>query len=61
LLQGGLVSTFPTATYAGLPVLGFAAISYNNNVIVVSGKNVQSTYDSSYAHRVSTSVTTPTP
>jgi hypothetical protein len=57
------VSTFssPSATYAGLPVVGFAAQAYNNNVIVVNGKNVQSTYGADFAHRFSTSITTLVP
>ena len=47
----------PAATYSGLPVVGFAVVSYNNNVIVVNGKNVQSTYGADFAHRTTTSIT----
>jgi hypothetical protein len=44
------------ATYSGLPVVGFAVQSYNNNVIVVGGKNVQSTYGADFAHKTNTSI-----
>ena len=61
-LLGGITTSFPgSATYAGLPVVGFAVQSYNNNVIVVNGKNVQSTYGADFAHRFDTRVTTPAP
>ncbi len=56
LLNGGQTSFPGSATYSGLPVVGFAVQSYNNNVIVVGGKNVQSTYGADFAHRFSTSV-----
>jgi hypothetical protein len=52
----GFFST-PSATYAGLPVVGFAVVSYNNNVIVVNGKNIQSTYGADFAQRTSTLIT----
>ena len=61
-LLGGITTSFPgSATYAGLPVVGFAVQSYNNNVIVVNFKNVQSTYGADFAHRFDTRVTTPAP
>ena len=44
------------ATYSGLPVVGFAVQVYNNNVIVVGGKNVQSTYGADFAHRYNSSI-----
>ena len=57
-LLDGVSTTFAgAATYVGLPVVGFAVQSYNNNVIVVSGKNVQSTYGADFAHRFDTRVT----
>ncbi len=40
-----------SATYHGLPVVGFAVQAYNNNVLVVNGKNVQSTYGADFVHR----------
>jgi hypothetical protein len=46
----------PSSTYSGLPVVGFAVVSYNNNVIVVNGKNVQSTYGADFAHRTTTAI-----
>jgi hypothetical protein len=39
------------ATYHGLPVVGFAVQAYNNNILVVNGKNVQSTYGADFVHR----------
>ena len=48
-----------TATYAGLPVVGFAVQSYNNNILVVNGKNVQSTYGADFAHRTRSLITSP--
>jgi len=54
---GGITTSFPgSATYAGLPVVGFAVQSYNNNVIVVGGKNVQSTYGADFGHRYNSSI-----
>ena len=58
-IQNGLQGFFSaaSATYSGLPVVGFAVQSYNNNVIVVGGKNVQSTYGADFAHKTNTSIT----
>ena len=53
-LTGGQSSV--SATYVGLPIVGFAVQSYNNNVIVVNGKNIQSTYGADFAHRTTTTV-----
>jgi hypothetical protein len=60
-VQNGVGTPFSaaSATYAGLPVVGFAVQSYNNNVIVVNGKNVQSTYGADFAQRTSTSIFIP--
>jgi len=56
-LVGGTNTNFSTsATYAGLPVVGFAVQAYNNNLIVVNGKNIQSTYGADFAHRFTTNV-----
>ncbi len=55
----GQFSAASAATYSGLPVVGFAVQSYNNNVIVVNGKNVQSTYGADFAHKYNTSVRSP--
>ena len=58
LSTNGTSTTFVTsATYAGLPVVGFAVQAYNNNLIVVNGKNIQSTYGADFAHRYTTNVT----
>jgi hypothetical protein len=59
LLTGATTTTSASATYAGLPVVGFAVQAYNNNLIVVEGKNVQSTYGADFAHRFTTLVTYP--
>jgi len=56
-VNGTSTSNFTSATYAGLPVVGFAVQSYNNNLIVVNGKNIQSTYGADFAHRFTTKVT----
>jgi hypothetical protein len=60
-LQNGInfAGSAASATYHGLPVVGFAVQSYNNNVIVVGGKNVQSTYGADFAHKTSTFITAP--
>jgi hypothetical protein len=55
-LTTGFPSSSPVATYTGLPVVGFAVQAYNNNVIVVGGKNVQSTYGADFGHRYSTNI-----
>jgi hypothetical protein len=56
-IQNGVgTSNAPSSTYLGLPVVGFAAISYNNNIIVVNGKNVQSTYGTAFAQRTHTTI-----
>jgi hypothetical protein len=57
IVNGATQSTVPSSTYFGLPVVGFAVISYNNNVIVVNGKNIQSTYGVDFAHRTHTNIT----
>jgi len=57
LLNGGTTSFPVDATYAGLPVVGFAVQAYNNNLIVVNGKNIQSTYGADFGHRFTTKVT----
>jgi len=59
LSNGFFAFSSASATYSGLPVVGFAVQSYNNNVIVVGGKNVQSTYGADFAHRFSTDIVTP--
>ena len=49
-------TTLATVAMLGLPVVGFAVQSYNNNVIVVGGKNVQSTYGADFGHRYNSSI-----
>jgi len=53
--SGASTSSGTASTYFGLPVVGFAVQSYNNNLIVVQGPNgpinVQSTYGADFGHR----------
>ena len=57
----GTIGSHTSATYAGLPVVGFAVVSYNNNVLSIGTKNVQSAYGADFAHRVNTSISFPAP
>lgn len=45
--------------YAGLPAVGFAAISNANNTMTVNGLNVLSNYMSSVTHKATRSITNP--
>jgi len=48
----GLSSTQTSATYFGLPVVGFAAQYFNNGTLTVpGGTGVQAFYAGSFAHR----------
>jgi len=42
--------TSQNATYFGLPVVGFAAITYQNDAISISGKTYLSTFGGDFAH-----------
>jgi hypothetical protein len=59
LVNGVGFSSAATATYAGLPVVGFAVQAYNNNILSIGGKNVQSAYGSDFNHRYKTSIKSP--
>jgi len=64
LVNGLSAFSAPAATYAGLPVVGFAVQAYNNNVLTIqsgplAGKTVLSTYGADFAHRFSTTVFVP--
>jgi hypothetical protein len=54
---GGTTSGVTTATYFGLPVVGFAANSYTNNSVTVGTVTVQSNYGGDFGHRYVTTVT----
>jgi hypothetical protein len=54
---GGLaITTGNTATYIGLPVIGFAVVSYTNGVLVVGSQTVLSSYGGNFAHKTSTTI-----
>jgi hypothetical protein len=47
-----LVALSPTATFHGLPVIGFAAHQFNNNTLLnAAGLNVQSAFGSNFQHK----------
>jgi len=58
---GGTATTGNTATYFGLPVIGFELESYTNNTLVVGGTTVLSNYGGNFVHKTTTSVTTAAP
>jgi hypothetical protein len=45
----GTTST-TTVTYFGLPVIGFAAETFQNDAIVVNGKSFLSTFGAPFVH-----------
>jgi hypothetical protein len=45
-----------TVTYSGLPVVGFAAETFNNNALTINGVTYLSTFGATYAHRLQTMV-----
>lgn len=53
---GGDTTTGHTISYKGLPVVGFAAISYTNGTVTVGGKLVQSSYGVDFDHRYTTTI-----
>jgi hypothetical protein len=55
----GTTTTFGTATYNGLPVVGFAAQSFNNGTLVSSGLPVQAFYTGSFIHKYTRLITAP--
>jgi hypothetical protein len=52
--RGQPTSTGNTITYVGLPVIGFAAVSYTNGTLVVGSQNVLSNYGGNFVHKIST-------
>jgi hypothetical protein len=45
-----------TVTYSGLPVIGFAAETFNNTALTIGGKTYLSTFGAEFAHRLQTKV-----
>ena len=45
-----------TVTYYGLPIIGFAAQTFNNDAIVVSGKSYLSTFGATFVHHKTTKI-----
>ena len=45
-----------TVTYYGLPVVGFAAQTFNNDAIVISGKTYLSTFGATFVHHKTTRI-----
>ena len=56
LIGGGLIRTGNTATYYGLPVIGFAVMSYMNGTLQVGGQPVLSNYGGNFVHKTSTTI-----
>ncbi len=53
IVTGSLAAT----TFAGLPVVGFAAQAYNNGTLTDgAGKNVQSSYGANFNHKTTRSI-----
>lgn len=51
---GGGTTVGNTVTYVGLPVVGFAAMSFTNGTLVVGGVNVLSNYGANFKHKHNT-------
>jgi len=51
---GGSTTTGNTTTYVGLPVVGFAAVSYMNGTLVVGSTTVLSNYGGNFKHKHNT-------
>jgi hypothetical protein len=55
-LATGVSTAAVTSTYVGLPVIGFAAESFNNTALTINGVTYLSTFGAEYAHRLQTKV-----
>ena len=55
----GTVVTNGSATYFGLPVIGFSVNSYTNGAIAVNGVNTLSAYGGNFIHKGSRSIKSP--
>jgi hypothetical protein len=54
--RGQPTTTGNTVTYVGLPIIGFAAMSFTNGTLVVGSQNVLSSYGGSFVHKTSTTI-----
>jgi hypothetical protein len=52
----GQATTGSTTTYVGLPVIGFAVVSYTNGTLVVGSQTVLSNYGGNFVHKTSTTI-----
>ena len=52
--RGQPTTTGNSITYIGLPVIGFAAISFTNGTLVFVSQNVLSNYGGSFVHKTNT-------
>jgi len=52
----GATTTLATTTFNGLPVVGFAAQSFNNGALTVSGSPVLSNYGGNFVHKTTRSI-----
>jgi len=52
----GATSSGASATYFGLPLIGFEVEVYKNNTLIVSGSNVLSDYGGNFDHKTTTAV-----
>jgi hypothetical protein len=57
LVSNGQVG--PVATFNGLPVIGFMAQTFVNDVLAVGVLNVQSNYGGNFVHKTTKLITTP--
>jgi hypothetical protein len=48
-----------TATYFGLPVIGFAAETFNNDALTINGKTFLSTFGAAFPHHATKRITPP--
>jgi len=52
----GATTTLATTTFNGLPVVGFAAQSFNNGALTVGGASVLSNYGGNFVHKTTRSI-----
>jgi hypothetical protein len=50
------IGTLATTTFNGLPVIGFAAITFENGTLTSGGLNVQSNYGGEFVHKLTRSI-----
>ena len=52
----GVTPSLAAPTYYGLPVIGFAAETFNNNIVTIAGKTFSASFGSELRHRFGTAV-----